>query len=220
MFTKKELQDIHMGLQAQIKNFQNVAHLLNTSPWPTWKDSVPILQEKIQELRTLDNKVYSEIVRTVSDPSPEASSDEEPECKNCGMIDVPLTSGYCVGCICARCKKNAGELGQSMNDMGFCDPCNILIYGQDEEKHVAAPSSRISRLPFLFRVPTDGIQKEYFIVKIAVFDYVSYNSSWMCDPNLPPQNTLVPDVDMTEDKHQFDSEVDAIKFIREWWWNQ
>lgn len=51
-----------------------------------------------------------------------------PECDNCGMIDEPLSDGYCSGCICARCKKNAGEVGQSMNDMGFCDSCNILVY--------------------------------------------------------------------------------------------
>lgn len=53
---------------------------------------------------------------------------EEPECDNCGMIDVPLSDGYCAGCICLRCKKNAGELGQSMTDMGFCEPCEAEIY--------------------------------------------------------------------------------------------
>jgi hypothetical protein len=44
------------------------------------------------------------------------------------MIDVPLSDGYCAGCICLRCKKNAGEVGQSMTDMGFCDKCETEIY--------------------------------------------------------------------------------------------
>ena len=55
-------------------------------------------------------------------------ADIEPACDNCGMIDVPLSDGYCAGCICLRCKKNAGELGQSMTDMGFCEPCEAEIY--------------------------------------------------------------------------------------------
>ena len=57
-----------------------------------------------------------------------ATAEEEPECDNCGMIDMPLSDGYCEGCICLRCKKNAGEVGQSMTDMGFCDRCETEIY--------------------------------------------------------------------------------------------
>lgn len=54
--------------------------------------------------------------------------DGEPECDNCGALGETLSDGYCQGCICSRCKKNAGVLGQSMNDMGFCDPCNTIVY--------------------------------------------------------------------------------------------
>ena len=46
-----------------------------------------------------------------------------PECLNCGMIDVPLITGYCRGCICDCCHRNAGEVGRSMNDMNWCDEC-------------------------------------------------------------------------------------------------
>ena len=46
-----------------------------------------------------------------------------PECLNCGMIDVPLIKGYCRGCICDCCHRNAGEVGRSMNDMNWCDEC-------------------------------------------------------------------------------------------------
>jgi hypothetical protein len=47
----------------------------------------------------------------------------EPECENCGMIDVPLKGGFCAGCICQRCSKNAAEVGCSMNDLGLCGTC-------------------------------------------------------------------------------------------------
>jgi hypothetical protein len=53
--------------------------------------------------------------------------DEEPECDNCGMIDEPLSDGYCQGCICAKCGRNAGEVGHSMNDMGWCDACEAEL---------------------------------------------------------------------------------------------
>ena len=46
------------------------------------------------------------------------------ECLNCGMLNQPLTkAGYCDGCVCANCKRDAGECGCSMNDMGWCDDC-------------------------------------------------------------------------------------------------
>ena len=51
------------------------------------------------------------------------TTEVEVECDNCGMIDVPLSDGYCEGCICLKCKRNAGETGCSMNDMGWCDDC-------------------------------------------------------------------------------------------------
>lgn len=54
------------------------------------------------------------------------------ECNNCGMIDVPLTAfatgGYCDGCVCLHCKRDAGECGGSMNDMGWCDECESKLW--------------------------------------------------------------------------------------------
>jgi hypothetical protein len=45
------------------------------------------------------------------------------ECENCGMVDVPLDEGFCVGCTCAHC----GTHG-SMNDMGWCDACEEQLW--------------------------------------------------------------------------------------------
>jgi hypothetical protein len=69
----------------------------------------------------VDGKVVSAkyVIRRKS----KAMDTQEVECDNCGMIDVPLIDGYCDGCICVNCKKNAGEVGCSMNGMGWCDKC-------------------------------------------------------------------------------------------------
>lgn len=45
------------------------------------------------------------------------------ECENCGMTEVQLVNGYCPGCICQSCNKNAGETGCSMNEVGWCTKC-------------------------------------------------------------------------------------------------
>lgn len=47
----------------------------------------------------------------------------EPECENCGMIDVPLNAeGYCGGCTCRKC-----GAGGTMNMWGLCAPCDEAI---------------------------------------------------------------------------------------------
>lgn len=67
------------------------------------------------------------------------------------------------------------------------------------------------RYPFLFR------KDDLFYIKIAsCFDYVSYDSSWMDDSTLG-EHCLVPDVDICESMHEFNSEEEAIAFIRNWW---
>jgi hypothetical protein len=55
---------------------------------------------------------------------------DDSECENCGMIDVPLKNGFCSGCICQRCKKDAGEASGSMNDMGWCEECEAFLNSQ------------------------------------------------------------------------------------------
>jgi hypothetical protein len=50
------------------------------------------------------------------------------KCENCGMIDVPLDRGHCVGCVCRNCKRTAWEAGGSMNDQGWCDQCEADLW--------------------------------------------------------------------------------------------
>lgn len=74
-------------------------------------------------------------------------------------------------------------------------------------------------LPFLFNVYYDADYKvyAYTVVKVAQWDMVEYNSRWMVDEDLPPGKVLVPDVDVVEEQHQFDSEQAALKWIKQWW---
>jgi hypothetical protein len=56
----------------------------------------------------------------------------EPECENCGMLNVPLTRYHCSGCICLHCGKTAFEAGGSMNDMNWCDACEKELQSDSE----------------------------------------------------------------------------------------
>lgn len=79
--------------------------------------------------------------------------------------------------------------------------------------------------PFLFwKVETDHLGcpvsggREHFHVIIAkCIDYESYNSSWM--ENELGDLCFVPDVDLSQSHHQFDTEAEAVEFIRQWWRN-
>lgn len=76
------------------------------------------------------------------------------------------------------------------------------------------------RLAFLFRVETAIKGSPKFFVKITrCHTYCNARVGWMDDDNLPEfddatqTGTLAPDVDITEECHEFSSEVDAITFM-------
>ena len=83
-------------------------------------------------------------------------------------------------------------------------------------------------MPFLFKLPmiedaarygmkvSNPYGREVFIVKVAAFDYKEYDSSWMHDSSVG-NACLAPDVDMTYEQHTFNTEEEALKWIREWW---
>jgi len=76
------------------------------------------------------------------------------------------------------------------------------------------------RLPFLFNVYHDaGTYKmyAYTVVKVAYWDMAEYDSAWMLDEALPPGQVLVPSVNVTEESFQFDSEKEALDWIKDWW---
>lgn len=71
--------------------------------------------------------------------------------------------------------------------------------------------------PFLFRVMQSDRQDTYVVVTAKAIDYVYYSSQWMNDDDLPHNKTLVPNVDIESGKHRFDTEPEAMAFVKNWW---
>ena len=75
--------------------------------------------------------------------------------------------------------------------------------------------------PFLFKVTSPAGDDKFIVMIGLAVDYVHYDSAWMVDEGLPVDRTMVPDVDIAEDdKHEFDSELEALAFIKDWWGRQ
>lgn len=92
----------------------------------------------------------------------------------------------------------------------------------------------MKHLPFLFRVcrkdpncnrdqisewhqgdaPLHGPDR--FIVYIGPFVYVYYDSIWAEDGRIG-ERPLVLDIDIIEESHEFESETEALAFIKAWW---
>lgn len=65
-------------------------------------------------------------------------------------------------------------------------------------------------MPFLFQ------SNDRFYVKIATSEYVAYNAKLMCDSKLGNW-CLAPDVGVVKEEQSFETEQEAIEFIRGWW---
>lgn len=70
-------------------------------------------------------------------------------------------------------------------------------------------------------IPNPGFDEkpepERHLVVIAHTGYTSIYTAWMNDSDLPQGDCFVPDVDIIHEKHFFDSELEALQFIKEWW---
>ena len=77
------------------------------------------------------------------------------------------------------------------------------------------------KYPFMF-VPIDEVAGKptgkVWIV-IAHYSMSFYSSAWMVDEELG-NDCVVPDVDLIEEKHSFDTELEGLRFIKEWWARQ
>lgn len=82
-------------------------------------------------------------------------------------------------------------------------------------------------LPFLFARLVDGTFEAAvsasnhhvirdWVVMIAFHDLVTYDSTWMVDPELGNM-VLVPSVDLTKEEHTFPTYEEARDFVKEWW---
>ena len=72
--------------------------------------------------------------------------------------------------------------------------------------------------PFLFGVlgENDKIAK-YVVVLATDCDYTYASTDWMNDPRLPDGRTLGISIDLFTERFEFDTEAEAISFIKEWW---
>lgn len=86
------------------------------------------------------------------------------------------------------------------------------------------------KLPFLFYIPSDiktieifsldcpKLDKDKYIIKIGLFDFIPYNSRWMADNRLG-NSILMPDLDYGDEYHEFDTLELALEFIKNWYIN-
>lgn len=73
-----------------------------------------------------------------------------------------------------------------------------------------------ARYPFLYYVKKPGHEK-FFVLIAEPFAYRYANTRWMAHPDLPDEFTLEPQVDLVDETHEFETEREAILFIKEWW---
>ena len=68
------------------------------------------------------------------------------------------------------------------------------------------------KYPFMYQV-MDSLEEQtlYFNVVIAQADYE------YCRSQAPGRTTLKPGIDLYEESHIFDSEKEALQFIKDWW---
>ena len=80
----------------------------------------------------------------------------------------------------------------------------------------------MDKMPFLYNVYKDYDHREYHysIVKIAIWSLVHAKTNWMNDDELPSDFTLSPDVSLEVESHRFNSEQEAVEFIKNWWKKQ
>ena len=140
----------------------------------------------------------------------------------------------------ARCRK-CGEVVESVevHDFRTCKCGAISVDGgreylerlgnaEDIEEMSEVEELPVQKYPFLFRKPpaqcrttpeewasADGAD-HYFVYIAKSFNYTSYDSSWMCEENLG-DFCLTPDLDICDEVHEFGTEEEALRFIREWW---
>lgn len=87
--------------------------------------------------------------------------------------------------------------------------------------------SKHNILPFIFQpvdenlisdetIDENGKRSSKTVVLIAYFDCLVYDAAWMDDERIGKQ-ALVPDVDFVISHREFNSEREAIDFVRSWW---
>jgi len=74
-------------------------------------------------------------------------------------------------------------------------------------------------MPFMYNVYSNTSDMEYLytLVLIGIWDMAPYRHEWWGRDDLKDKWVFQPDIDLTEEQHRFDSEAEALEFIREWY---
>lgn len=72
--------------------------------------------------------------------------------------------------------------------------------------------------PFLFCIQDPGCLPYYMVVISSQFAWDLYQPGWTSPgPKIPLHGALVPIIAAEQERHRFDTEGQALKFLREWW---
>ena len=75
--------------------------------------------------------------------------------------------------------------------------------------------------PFLFAILGEDDKIAKYVVEIAdCCDYTFARTAWMCDPWLPEDKTLAISIDLAAEVFEFNTEAEALSFVKEWWKRQ
>lgn len=72
-------------------------------------------------------------------------------------------------------------------------------------------------MPFLYMVNNGN--KTTYLVLIGKYAYSRYCHKWWANQSLEKCEVYQPDIDLVDNEHTFDSEEEAIAFIKKWWSN-
>lgn len=77
-------------------------------------------------------------------------------------------------------------------------------------------------LPLLYNIYKCEYDAVYLktIVKIALWDLSSYDHKWWGKEEMGELYVSIPDVDVTIEQHEFNTELEAINFVKKWWKGQ
>lgn len=79
------------------------------------------------------------------------------------------------------------------------------------------------RMPFMYRLMDKNeydfpFATDRWVVVVGMWSYSAEDTRWMKD-EIIGDGALVPAIDIVEENHYFDSEEDAVNFIKNWWVN-
>jgi hypothetical protein len=69
--------------------------------------------------------------------------------------------------------------------------------------------------PFLYWNNLEGGDRKFYVMIAEPFDYTTEDVRWWADKRFNYLST--PDMDLLKSERSFDTELEALRFIRQWW---